>query len=76
MTPSQQKINHFDLHLQERILLDSMFEVPGSNICDVVIEEDCVKAGKTPRYLYRADSTSRSDFETCEEGISLSAQNP
>ena len=69
---------YHELTLQENILLDAMFDVPGSDIVDVIVEEDSVKHGKPTRYVTRpTEETS----ETTEEGSSFesreyTAQNP
>ena len=40
---------------QEQILLDPMFEVPGSNIHSVTITKDCVTAKSPPQYGYHSN---------------------
>lgn len=45
---------------QETLLLDPMFEVPGSEIKSVHITEDCVM-GKPPVYVHQSNSTSSTD---------------
>jgi hypothetical protein len=55
---------------QERLLLEPMFEVPGSNVKAVHIDEDTVRGKQTPRYEYHAeesDSGSSSKEETAED---------
>ena len=37
--------------MQENILLDSMFEVPGSDIVSVIVDEEVVKNKKEPQYV-------------------------
>ena len=41
------------LVLQENILLEPMFEVPGTDIVDVIITEDVVKGIKSADYVRR-----------------------
>lgn len=43
--------------MQESLLLDPMFEVPGSEIKGVHITEDCVM-GSPPIYIHRSSSTT------------------
>ena len=45
---------------QERLLLEPMFEVPGSNVKIVHIDEDTVLGKQPPRYEYHTDSDSSS----------------
>jgi len=46
--------------IMESLLLDPMFEVPGSEIKSVHITEECVM-GSPPIYLHRSNSTSSTD---------------
>lgn len=46
----------------EKLLLDAMFEVPGSDVRTVLITEDCVKGLTPPEYI-RGPSTSTSTDE-------------
>ncbi|XP_025077992.1 ATP-dependent Clp protease ATP-binding subunit clpX-like, mitochondrial, partial [Pomacea canaliculata] len=48
----------------ESILLEPMFEVPGSNISTVVVTEDVVKGKSPPRYIY---SSRTMDSEADED---------
>ncbi len=36
-----------------------MFEVPGSDVCDVIIEEACVKTGAPARFVRSEEDTKR-----------------
>lgn len=47
--------------LQEKILLDVMFDVPGSEIEAVIITDECVKGTTQPEYIMRAPNTSSTD---------------
>lgn len=40
--------------MKERILLDAMFDVPGSDIVEVVLTEDVVHGSGTPEYVRRS----------------------
>jgi len=53
--------------VKERILLDAMFDVPGTDIVEVVLTEDVVRGGKAPEYV------RRSPLE-CEEAETASAE--
>ncbi|KAF9008752.1 P-loop containing nucleoside triphosphate hydrolase protein [Cyathus striatus] len=44
--------------IMESLLLDSMYEVPGSDICHVLITEDVVKGTASPGYWYRGDGVA------------------
>ena len=45
--------------LQEQLLLDSMFEVPGSSITSVHIDEDVVTGKCPPKYQYSIDAQTQ-----------------
>lgn len=50
---------------QEKLLLDAMFEVPGSDVKSVIITEDCVKGLTPPEYIKHSPSdTSESNDES------------
>ena len=54
-----------------------MFDVPGSDIVDVVIEEDCIKRGKPARYVTRPrDDINETNEENLFETREYTAQNP
>ena len=66
----------FDVNLssficfQEKILLDPMFDVPGSDVKSVLVDEDVVRGEKPAQYIREAVSTEQSDeFE--EDGKEL-----
>lgn len=42
--------------IMESLLLEPMFEVPGSDIVSVHITEQCVKGHENPQYVRRDDS--------------------
>ena len=63
------------LCFQEKILLDSMFEVPGSDIVDVIIDEDTVR-GKAPAQYVRRPSDVSPDVEDEPVFEEVSARNP
>ena len=42
--------------LQEKLLLDPMFEVPGSDVTAVYIDEEVVRGRKPPQYGYASDT--------------------
>ena len=46
---------------QEKILLDPMFDVPGSDVSDVIIDEQVVRGQE--QAIYRRNRVSRSDSE-------------
>ena len=48
-------------------MLDPMFEVPGSNVKTVHIEEDTVRGKHAPRYEYHSDSDDSNSKETAED---------
>lgn len=47
--------------IMENLLLDPMFEVPGSDVKTVHITEECVKGECLPEYIKRSTSSSDSD---------------
>lgn len=52
--------------IMEKILLDAMFEVPGSDIVSVVVTEDVVKNSREPEYVRK---TVSSDAEYVDESV-------
>ncbi len=52
---------------QERLLLEPMFEVPGSNVKSVHIDEDTVLGKQAPCYKYHTDSDSSSGSKETAE---------
>lgn len=48
-------------------MLDAMFDVPGTDIVEVVLTEDVIRVGKSPEYV------RRSPVE-CEEAETASAE--
>ena len=44
--------------LMERVLLDSRYEVPGSDICEVRVTEACVRQGVPPEYIRVPESAA------------------
>lgn len=44
------------LFTQETLLLDAMFEVPGSDVKTVHINEDCVNGTSQPEYIRHTDA--------------------
>lgn len=46
---------------QEKLLLDAMFEVPGSDVKTVLITEDCVKGSTPPEYIKHSPSSTNTD---------------
>ena len=64
------------LFLQEKILLDSMFDVPGSDIVDVIITDETIRGNKPAEYVRRpADMASDSDYESAYEEEEMSVRN-
>lgn len=47
--------------IMETLLLEPMFEVPGSDVKSVHINEDCVKGLSQPQYVRRSPDTNTSD---------------
>ena len=43
---------------QENILLDPMFDVPGSDIVDVIVDGNVVRGDKKPQYVRRPTELS------------------
>lgn len=58
----------YHYHLQESILLESMFEIPGSDVLSVHISEDCVMGSEAAEFI-RGTPTSapNSSQQTSEE---------
>lgn len=52
--------------IMETLLLDSMFDVPGSNISSVIINEKVVN-GEEPALYERSDRASKEDAESAED---------
>ena len=55
-------VKYFLFRLQEQLLLEPMFEVPGSDIAQVLVEEDTARGYHPARYQYK-DSPSDSREE-------------
>ena len=56
--------------LQETILLDPMFDVPGTDIVDVIITDEVIKGKEKPQYIHQPrDVTPEADpiEEQCYE---------
>lgn len=45
--------------MQEKILLQPMFDVPESDIADVIITEETVAGQKSPEYIHRPKLTNQ-----------------
>ena len=53
-----------------------MFDVPGSDIVDVIITEDCAKGLKPAQFVHRTkDVTPESEFENTYEDQEVSARS-
>lgn len=48
--------------IMEALLLEPMFEVPGSDIVSVHITEQCVKGCENPHYV-RSDDSNKDDIQ-------------
>ena len=50
------------------MLLDTMFEVPGSGITSVIITEDCILHGAPPKYISdtKEDTMDKADTSKAE----------
>lgn len=59
------------LSLQEIILLDPMFEIPGSNITSVEINEEVVTGSSGPKYV----RTSEDNDETSSDSSATTSQD-
>ena len=65
--------DHYDV-TQERMLLDSMYDVPGSDIIGVCVDEEVVAHGKSPLYIREPKKSSKKeDGSGKEEGVSPAA---
>lgn len=62
----------FFLPFQENLLLDTMFEVPGSDVKSVHIDDDCVKGTASPKYVR---NTRPLDDATEDSSSSSTANN-
>merc|ERR1712098_116626 len=55
----------------EKLLLDVMFEIPGSNVESVSVTEEAVKGMSEPTYYYAQDKDASDDsschLKTCRE---------
>jgi len=60
--------------IMERLLLDSMYDVPGSDIIGVCVDEEVVAHGKSPLYIREPKkSKKKEDGSGKEEGVSPAA---
>lgn len=51
---------------QETLLLDPMFEVPGSDVKSVHIDDDCVKGTASPKYIRNTSSLDETEVQPSE----------
>lgn len=58
----------FSIVFQEGILLEPMFNIPGSNIGAVQITEDVILNGNAPVYIERESSIESEEYEK-EEAV-------
>ncbi|EDV26489.1 uncharacterized protein TRIADDRAFT_50037 [Trichoplax adhaerens] len=56
--------------IMERLLLDSMFEVPGSDIVEIIIDEDVVNGRKSPVYISDSSQASKPSTEESDNQFS------
>lgn len=54
-------IQPFFLYLQEKLLLDPMYEVPGSDIMGVCVNEDVVNKNAPPTYIRKPSDGPKSE---------------
>lgn len=59
--------------MQEKILLDPMFEVPDSDITHVIINEDVIKGDKPAQYLHSPGGTTFDEEDSGFEDEDVSA---
>ncbi len=63
--------------MQEKILLDPMFDVPGSEIVDVIINEEVVRGKKSAQYVHHPkDDSPEVEEEPIFEDQEMSARSP
>ena len=66
-------------HPQEQLLLEPMFEVPGSDIAKVVIEEDTARGYHPARYEHKppeeADSSDQCDQVDQQDQVDQNASD-
>lgn len=55
------------LNFQEQLLLDPMFEVPGSDIKTVHITSSCVKGENPPIYIRKEENATSTDNDDSED---------
>ena len=53
---------------QEQVLLDPMFEAPGSDIVDVIITDETVKGNKPAEYVRRPKDLVESSEDSSDSG--------
>lgn len=58
--------------LQEKTLLDAMFDVPGSNVKGVLIDEEVVEGKKEAEYIRHEEEVVEDEFEGDEQMKSAS----
>ena len=57
-------VKYFLFRLQEQLLLEPMFEVPGSDIAQVLVEEDTARGYHPARYQYKDSSGDSREEES------------
>lgn len=60
--------------MQEQLLLEPMFEVPGSDIIGVCIGEDVVRGKKLPDYIRKPASKDYDITTSCDDDVSRPAR--
>lgn len=60
---------------QEIILLDPMFEIPGSDITSVEIDESVVMGMQSAKYIRSSDESSSESYESTTEPASRAVNN-
>ena len=65
------------INFQEKVLLDPMYEVPGSDIVNVIINDEVINGTKAAEYIHESPPTvSDNEYEENFEDEKISAQNP
>lgn len=60
---------------QEIILLDPMFEIPGSDIRSVEIDESVVMGLRAAKYVRTGDENPSESYESSSEPVSRAVNN-
>lgn len=70
-----ERSNCFGFIQQETLLLDAMFEVPGSDVKTVVITEECAKGNSPPEYIRQTSTDTNEPVTPTQSTTSEEEEN-